>query len=323
MALAAGRRTVIMSDDFKIVQGSCPSCGSSDGELILDALHDVENNIQGDYAISRCRACRLYYLSTRPDEASLPACYDQNYHVRFNRSLTPLRRALFNARYAGRLRRLRRHCGGKVPSSMLEIGCGDGSMLIYLEQVLPPSVELAGVELDASHIALPAASRIRLYEADFDRLDLDRRFDVVLMYHVLEHFAHPVENLSRICSLLNPGGLLLVQVPNWDAWWRKAFPRHWNGLQIPRHQLFLQPPTLEDLCLRSGFRTVKISGLIDPGDFAVSVCNWLTNRLRLKTLPRQAWFYMPMVILGGGVAAITNLVSDRAGELEAVARPAG
>jgi SAM-dependent methyltransferase len=319
MAFATGRLAVIMSDNFKIVQGPCPSCGSSDGELLLDGLRDVENNIQGAYAISRCRACGLHYLSTRPDEASLPACYDQNYHVRFNRSLTPLRRALFNTRYAGRLRRLRRHARGKEPSSILEIGCGDGSMLAYLDRVLPPSVELAGVELDTSHIEFPPASRVRLYEADFDRLELDRRFDAVLMYHVLEHLAHPVETLRRIRSLLNPGGFLLLQLPNWDAWWRQVFPRHWNGLQIPRHQIFLQPKTLKDLCARSGLPEAKISGLMDPGDFAVSACNWLTHRLRLKTLPRQAWFYMPMVVLGVGVAALTNLVSGRAGELEAVA----
>jgi SAM-dependent methyltransferase len=304
------------------VQGCCPLCGGEGRDFVINALHDVENRIAGEYAISRCRACRLYYLSTRPDEASLSACYDENYHVRFNRAANPLMRWLFNARYALRMRRLLRYSGGRAPSSVLEIGCGDGNLLTYLERALPPSVELVGVELDVRNTTLPVTSRIRLYEADFDRLDLGRQFDAVVMYHVLEHLVHPVETLRRIRALLKPGGFLLFQVPNWNTCWRKVFPLHWNGLQIPRHQFFLDPQSLRDLCACSGFRLEASSGLMDPGDFAVSACNWITDRLGLKTLPRKAWFYLPMVILGAGLVAITNLVTGQSGEMEAVVRPA-
>ncbi|HOW97524.1 MAG TPA: class I SAM-dependent methyltransferase [Kiritimatiellia bacterium] len=312
-----------MPQELKIVEGGCPLCGSRNGELRLAGLRDVENRVPGEYAISRCRDCQLHYLSTRPDEASLPGCYDTNYHVRFDRAVSPLMRGLFNARYALRMRRLLRHQGGRPLTSLLEIGCGDGNLLAYLEKAFPAPVELVGVELDARHIRLPEGSRIRLHEADFDQLDLGRQFDVVVMYHVLEHLVRPVETLRRIRSLLKPGGLLLFQVPNWNTCWRSLFPRHWNGLQIPRHQFFLDPPRLADLCARGGFRLEAMSGLMDPGDFAVSVCNWITERLHLKTLPRRAWFYLPAVILGAGLVAMTNLVTGQSGEMEAIARPAG
>jgi len=311
-----------LGEAFHIVQGDCPVCGSGKREPMLDGLRDVENKVRGEYAISRCRDCLLIYLSTRPDEKTLHACYDENYHVRFDRALNPLMRILFNARYALRLRRLRRHAAGRPLSSLLEIGCGDGNLLAYLEKALPASVELVGIELDTHRIQLPAGSRIRLHEADFDKLDLGRRFDAVVMYHVLEHLTHPVETLRRIRGLLNPGGFLLFQVPNWNTGWRKVFPRHWNGLQIPRHQFFLDPASLPELCAQGGFRIESTAGLTDPGDFAVSACNWITDRLKLKTLPRKAWFYMPMVVLGAGLVAVTNAISGQSGEMEVLARPA-
>lgn len=311
-----------MSEAFRIIHGPCPLCGSAHAELLLDGLRDVENRVPGEYDVSRCLDCRLIYLSTRPDEASLHACYDENYHVRFNRALHPVLRGLFNTRYALRLRRLLRHSRGRVPSSVLEIGCGDGNLLAYLEGALPPSVELVGIELDARNIRLQPGSRIQLHEADFDRLDLGRRFDAVVMYHVLEHVVRPVDTLCRIRELLNPGGFLLFQVPTWDTAWRKVFPRHWNGLQIPRHQFFLDPESLRQLCERSGLRIESVAGLLDPGDFAVSACNWITDRLNLRTLPRKAWFYIPLVILGTGLVAATHLATGRSGEMEVLVRPA-
>jgi len=310
-----------MTAEFRIVEGPCPVCGGTDREPLLDGLRDVENNIPGAYAIARCRGCRMIYLSSRPDEASLHACYDDNYHVRFDRGMNPVMRLLFNARYAFRLRRLLRHGGGRPPESLLEIGCGDGNLLAYLERALP-GTELTGVELDTRHIALPAGSRIQLHEADFDHLDLGRRYDAVVMYHVLEHLVRPVETLQRIRALLKPGGFLLFQVPNWTTPWRRVFPRHWNGLQIPRHQFFLDPGSLPELCERGGFRLESTAGLTDPGDFAVSACNWITDRMGLKTLPRRAWFYLPTVMLGAGLVAASNALTRRSGEIEVLARPA-
>ncbi|MBP7828897.1 MAG: class I SAM-dependent methyltransferase [Kiritimatiellae bacterium] len=309
-----------MSVSFNIVQSACPLCGHSEGDMLLESLRDVENHIQGEYAISRCRQCRLIYLSTRPDEASLPACYDENYHVRFNRAVNPLLRGLFNARYRLRLRRLLRHNGGSPPASLLEIGCGDGNLLAYLERALPSSTELVGIELSTRNIRLPPGSRIRLHEADFDRMEMGRQFDAVVMYHVLEHLVRPAETLRRIRALLKPGGVLLFQVPNWTTPWRRLFPRHWNGLQIPRHQFFLDPDSLRALCERGGFRIESVAGLLDPGDFAVSACNWITDRLNLRALPRKAWFYIPLVILGAGLVAATHLATGRSGEMEVLAR---
>lgn len=310
-----------MPSGLQLMEGPCPLCGATAADPVLTGLRDVENRLPGEYAISRCRNCRLYYLSTRPDEASLPSCYDENYHVRFNRAARPLMRRLFNIRYALRMRRLLRYAGGKPLKSVLEIGCGDGNLLAYLERSLPPSTELVGVELNVRNIARPAGSRIQLHEADFDHLDLGHTFDVVVMYHVLEHLVRPVETLRRIRRLLKPGGFLLIQVPNWNTPWRKLFPRHWNGLQIPRHQFFLEPGTLGTLCEQGGFRLDVTAGLLDPGDFAVSAANWLADRWRLNALPRKSWFYLPLVILGGALVALTTAASRQSGEMEAVLRP--
>ena len=44
------------------------------------------------------------------------------------------------------------------------------------------------------------------------------QFDVITMWHVLEHVMNPVEVLAELRSLLKPDGVLVVSVPNFSSW---------------------------------------------------------------------------------------------------------
>ena len=296
---------------------ACPLCDAAGGAPLASGLRDVENGVPGAYDIARCRSCGLVYLATVPGGGALSECYDDDYHVRTYRMGNPLLRRLFRLRYRLRHRRLRRALG-REPAGVLEFGCGDAQFLVYLEERLGGRCRLAGIELEAERIALPAGSAISLVSSGEAALATGERFDAVVLYDVLEHLPRPAATLAAIAERLAPGGLLFIAVPSWASWWRRVFPRHWGGLQIPRHQIFFEPRTLALVLEKAGFRIREAHGVFDPGDLSVSVCNWIADRLQLATKPRKAWFYYPVLLLSAPVVLLQNLLG-RSGEMEVVA----
>ncbi len=139
----------------------------------------------------------------------------------------------------------------------------------------------------------------------------------VILYGVLEHLADPRAALQRIHTLLRGGGVLVGDVPNWASGWRKLFPRHWAGQQIPRHQTMFTPESLRAMLDAAGY---ELRYVFDPGDLSVSLCNWLVDRLGLRTPPRQVWFFFPLAIFSAPIVWLVDAVTRDSGNMECVAR---
>ena len=63
----------------------------------------------------------------------------------------------------------------------------------------------------------------------------DAFFDVVSIWHVLEHVRNPSTTLRTIARTLKPGGVLALAVPNYSSLQRTLFGRDWFHLDCPRH----------------------------------------------------------------------------------------
>lgn len=112
---------------------------------------------------------------------------------------------------------------GKVPASVLDIGCGFGGMLAaFCER----GAQVTGIEIDPVRIGLATANlkafpnRSTLTEDNV----LDRhwvaeagRFDVVTCIDVIEHVADVAQTLKNIDALLAPGGTAFLEIPNKDC----------------------------------------------------------------------------------------------------------
>lgn len=235
--------------------------------------------------------------------------------MRSDRMKSRVLRFMVDMRYPMRYRRLKKYLG-REPRSVLEIGCGDGRFLIFLERKLNARCRLVGLDMEVSDIELGYGSRVELVRGSIGDMTPGRKFDAVVMYDVVEHLARPVAALKKIRSCLEQDGVLVIKTPNWNSLWRFVFPRHWGGLQIPRHQLFPDPASLGKLCGMAGFRVKRIANVFDPGDFSVSICNWITDSLSLRTLPRKAWFYLPMALVGAPIVLCQKWLLGQSGEIE-------
>jgi SAM-dependent methyltransferase len=140
--------------------------------------------------------------------------------------------------------------GDSAPSQALEIGCGAGANLIELRRRFP-DCRTTGVELRPDAVQLARASgRIdRVFQQDLLNASSDLfgagHFDLLIFSHVLEHFVEPEAVLRRALTWLQPGGRVLVALPNvrhvsvlWDLLFRDDFRYQQSGILDRTHLRF-------------------------------------------------------------------------------------
>jgi 2-polyprenyl-3-methyl-5-hydroxy-6-metoxy-1,4-benzoquinol methylase len=160
--------------------------------------------------------------------------------------------------------------------ALLDVGSGLGTYLLLLRSL---GWRVHGIEASRS-----AASYAQ------DQLGLDVKcglfedvvfpknfFDVITMWHSLEHFADPRSILLKAHRLLKPGGKLLIAVPNYASMDRKIFGENWNGLEIPLHLFHFNPCSIQTALERTGFHCGRVMHTIRPSDFAKSLGNLLKD----------------------------------------------
>ena len=151
------------------------------------------------------------------------------------------------------------------PGSLLEIGCGTGTLLTEAQ-----NRGWRCVGLEPGIAAAVARERgVGCVVDGFFPQDLPptpERYDAIAMLDVLEHFAEPLQRLHRIRPLLTPGtGLLFVQVPNWDSPLIRMEGAT-SMIVAPGHWSYFTPVTLPMLAARAGFRLVHIETVVSELD---------------------------------------------------------
>jgi len=90
-------------------------------------------------------------------------------------------------------------------------------------------------------------------------------FDVVTMFHVIEHIANPIDYILDVSKILKRGeGLLVIRTPNINAILFSILGRHWGHLALPAHLYFYSPSTLKILLEKCGFKILHSSTLSCP-----------------------------------------------------------
>ena len=231
----------------------CPICRSSESALVQKgARHAPEAEVR------RCGACGLVYLWPRPDAHELARYYETCYREDYGEIPVEKRYLEDLGEARRRVERLRALLAPDV--RVLEIGCGSGA---FLDAVRPYVAQLQGVEPDresrtwiAGRLGLSVVSELAALRPE------EETFDLVVMFHVLEHLPDPVAFLRSLPELLRAGGKAVIEVPNRDD----ALVSLYEILAYQRfyyqkaHLLYFSPDTLKRTLDRSGFGA-EIRGL--------------------------------------------------------------
>lgn len=206
--------------------------------------------------VQRCGRCRVLFRSPRPTQAEIQRSYESGSTFGAWAGEEPIRRVLWQARVDGIVR-----AGAR--GRLLDVGTGDGHFLVVAARA---GFEVEATELSRLGVRLSrsrgfAVRRGQLLDIDFS----GRTFDVITMWHALEHLPDPGGVLRRSHQLLRPGGLLAVAVPNADhslVWGRLGFRRGLDVLEPPAwggeiHLTHFRPGTLRTALRAAGFEILE------------------------------------------------------------------
>ena len=139
---------------------------------------------------------------------------------------------------------------------MLDVGCATGSFLDCMRK--RGNWQISGVEVN-QEAARYARERFSLDVFAGELLEANcpaHHFDVVTLWHVLEHLHSPLDTLMEISRILKDDGALFLSVPNSDSYDARVFGDCWIGLDPPRHLYTFSAKTLKRLLAEAGFETI-------------------------------------------------------------------
>ncbi|HSL23092.1 MAG TPA: class I SAM-dependent methyltransferase [Vicinamibacterales bacterium] len=236
---------------------ACYCCGGADCRELLLAQDDL-TGMPGTFRFVRCAGCGLAYQNPRIPLDRIRDYYDDEYiaHRRVARwgLLTPLFEHAMGKLDAVKDRIVSRYLTLTPSSEVLDVGCAVGTFLQRLRRQY--AVRAAGVDFkDLS--AAPSLEGIEFHCGLFYEVPLgDERFDLVTMWHFLEHDYDPMHSLRTARRLLKPGGRLLIEVPRLDSRTFRWFGRRWPGLQAPQHTVLFDRASLLRAVRQARFEVV-------------------------------------------------------------------
>jgi 2-polyprenyl-3-methyl-5-hydroxy-6-metoxy-1,4-benzoquinol methylase len=164
----------------------------------------------------------------------------------------------------------------KFKDSILDIGCGNGTLLFQMHAA--GFRNLAGVDpyLEQDYIY---KNGIRLLKRELPQIE--GQYDFIMLHHAFEHMSDPINALKEIYRICKPGKIVLIRIPTSSSFaWRK-YGINWIQLDAPRHFFLHSRKSMEILAQKVGF---EISDIVyDSTEFQF----WGSEQL-LQDIPLRA-----------------------------------
>lgn len=260
------------------------------------------------YKLERCTGCGLIFLNPRPKEQTTGDFYREEGYDPFVSISAP--KNLYQRVYIFARRQVliwkQRLIGSILPhdARILDIGCGTGEFL----GALSDKYIIEGIEPEPK-AAQWASERFgfKVYTGDLGNALPDLgQYDLVTLWHVLEHMPDPVRELDRIYQLLSKNGWLLIALPNIGSLDARIYGSCWVALDAPRHLWHFSKSQLKLLTQRSEFKMIR-SGMLPLDTFYNSlqseiICQKIKGNTQLILAP----FRLIAAVLGSLIWGAIN-----------------
>ena len=163
----------------------------------------------------------LVYTDPRPDHEEVRKFYSDEYRKEYKGTVTPSFKHIIRAGRLAMTRWEKIQQWVAKHARILDVGAGGGEMMYLLQK---RGHEVHGIEPNIGFAEYARDQYALSLEVGFieDTKQPLASFDAIFLFHVLEHLENPVEEIRRLNSLLKPGGILVIEVPNVDH--KNCFP---------------------------------------------------------------------------------------------------
>ena len=279
----------------------CNLCQSTQAAVVLSMEWREDQRLQ----FIRCSNCGLVYLDPRPtlelmgqlcDEPYYTHSANENLYDKFkNALLRTLARLHFGYTHLGANNKLDaflywiskpfKEKWLKVPyyvqdGHLLDVGCGNGDYLAFLSQL---GWECQGTELSEKAAACARSRGLEVSVGNLLDLQLpSASYDVVTLWHVIEHLHDPTKALIQTNRLLKTEGIAILGTPNIASGMYKIFGRNWHALHLPYHLYLFSPETLTKVLQTAGFEVMFVKFYSSPRGLGLDIRRCISNILPIS-----------------------------------------
>lgn len=280
------------------MNNKCPWCGSDKAQINL-WLKD-EFLTKEDFHICECLNCGLLYTMPRPSKDKIGDYYkSEEYYSHQENTKGFIPKVYERVKKTNLKHKYTLASKGLGIGKMLDIGCGVGDFLHTAEL---HGWECTGVEPseDAKVIAQKRTKAKIFSSEDLESLP-DGCFDLITMWHVLEHVDDLKWQITQLQRLIKENGRIVIALPNYKSYDGQYYKEHWAAYDVPRHLNHFNKTTLTKIFRTNGLELVKMDKL----KWDAYYISYLSEQYKIHSLP---------LIRGAFRGWISNCKARRSGE---------
>jgi 2-polyprenyl-3-methyl-5-hydroxy-6-metoxy-1,4-benzoquinol methylase len=232
---------------------NCPICNNHTFHHFLRCSDYTTT--KEEFNIIRCSECSFLITSPRPSQSEIGKYYQSDKYISHTGSSKNLTDKLYLLARSYSLSKKRhlieRHL---KPGTLLDYGSGTGEFLNHCSihgwkvEGVEPSQEAKSKAKQFAHLII---------HSDLEELT-NRKFQVITLWHVLEHIHTLTDTLKRLTELLHEKGKIIIAVPNPESYDAKKYQQYWAAYDVPRHLWHFKKKDISALLKQSGLTLVDI-----------------------------------------------------------------
>lgn len=217
-----------------------------------------------DFAVSK-ETFELFYdetydmLVTRPQPVVLDKYYQsEDYISHTDANKTLVDKLYQRAKYIGlrsKLALLHKHADSNA--HLLDIGAGTGDFLLAAKNA---GYYITGVEPNPNARTRAKAKNLPLIET-LEGL-ANEKFEIITLWHVLEHLPDLGQQIKKIIGLLEVDGCLIIAAPNFKSYDAQHYKKYWAAYDVPRHLWHFSSTAIKTLFGQHGYQVVETRPMI-------------------------------------------------------------
>ena len=233
----------------------CPLCKSTE---FFEFLKGCDYFLtKEEFTIVQCHECGLKFVNPRPSADEISSYYESPEYISHDTQGPGIRKIIYSLirSYTCKKKRIliEKYSTGR---RLLDIGCGTGE---FISSCRTSGWEVTGVEPNqkAREIAI-VKYKVDIIDEAALKMMSKPNFDVITLWHVLEHVHQLEERMQKIKQILAENGTLIIAVPNSNSWDAQHYGKYWAAYDLPRHIYHFSINTLSQLAEKFEFSVEQI-----------------------------------------------------------------
>jgi 2-polyprenyl-3-methyl-5-hydroxy-6-metoxy-1,4-benzoquinol methylase len=213
--------------------------------------------------IVKCASCSFEFTNPRPKKETLSKFYQSASYISHSNKITGPTDIIYRiARFFALRGKLKLINKFYQKGHLLDYGCGTGA---FLQTCKNDGWEISGIEVDEkTRLNTQASLQVPILE-NIEQLEKDQSFDIITLWHVLEHVLDLNQVITHLKNRLSKKGKLIVAVPNNASYDQQLYQEHWAAYDVPRHLYHFDQKTIKQLMKNHQLKLVQTLPMpLDP-----------------------------------------------------------